>query len=114
MKPVRIQRSRQKKQVSPNGLPIVYVGRGSKYGNDFKLGDIVNWEWINVFDKKDYIAYLVKKKTLERDDCIYLFKKYKSFEMAEFAECNRGRNISCWCPLEKKCHGDILLSLWNA
>ncbi len=36
-KPIRIQRSRQHKQVSPNGLPIKYVGRGSKYGNFLKL-----------------------------------------------------------------------------
>ena len=35
IKPVRITRSRQHKQVSPNGLPIVYVGRGSKWGNPF-------------------------------------------------------------------------------
>lgn len=26
--PISIQRSRQHKQISPNGLPIVYVGRG--------------------------------------------------------------------------------------
>ena len=35
--PVRIQRSRQHKQVSPNGLPIVYVGRGTRWGNPFRI-----------------------------------------------------------------------------
>lgn len=34
--PVRIQRSRQSKQVSPNGLPIAYVGRPC-YGQDLSL-----------------------------------------------------------------------------
>jgi len=36
-KPIRIQRSRQHKMVSPNGLPIVYVGRPSKWGNPYKI-----------------------------------------------------------------------------
>lgn len=42
MTPIRLQRSRQYKQVSPNGLPIVYVGRPGKYGNPFKIvGDMI-------------------------------------------------------------------------
>lgn len=114
MKPVRIQRSRQKKQVSPNGLEILYVGRGSKYGNPFKLGDIVGNYWLAIFDKEDREKYLVKKKKLEREDALYLFKKYKSFEMAEFAETNKGKIVSCFCRTEDACHGDILLNLWNA
>ena len=36
---IRIQRSRQHKQQSPNGLPIVYVGRPTKWGNPFILND---------------------------------------------------------------------------
>jgi len=38
-KPERIQRSRIFKQESPNGLPIIYVGRPSKWGNPYKVGD---------------------------------------------------------------------------
>ena len=37
--PVRVQRSRKTKQVSPNGLPIVYVGRPTKWGNPFRATD---------------------------------------------------------------------------
>jgi len=38
--PVRLQRSRKKgaRLVSPNGLPVVYVGRGSKWGNPHAMG----------------------------------------------------------------------------
>ena len=43
--PVRIKRSRQFKQVSPNGLPITYVGRGSKWGNPFRVVKIGKNEW---------------------------------------------------------------------
>ena len=37
--PVRLQRKRTKgfKLVSPNELPIVYVGRGTRFGNPFRL-----------------------------------------------------------------------------
>ena len=38
MSPIRIQRSRQHKQVSPNGLKIKYVGRPGKWGNPFPVG----------------------------------------------------------------------------
>lgn len=43
--PVRIQRSRKHKQVSPNGLPIVYVGRGSRWGNPFRLVKYSDGKW---------------------------------------------------------------------
>lgn len=40
--PIRIQRSRQKMQFSPNGLPIKYCGRPSVWGNPFRLqGDMI-------------------------------------------------------------------------
>lgn len=110
--PLRVQRSRQRKQVSPNGLPIVYVGRGSKYGNPFKLGDKATTEWLNIFDDKDIDAYL--GKVLIREDCLYLYEKYMSLTMSEFAECNKGKNLSCWCKISDSCHADMLLKLWNA
>lgn len=113
MKPVRIQRSCQKKQVSPNGLPIIYVGRGTKYGNPFKLGERVGNEWRSVFDKNDSYIYLSKAKVLKRKDALYLFGKYKSVEMSTFREANAGKNVSCFCRIEDECHGDILLKLWN-
>ena len=42
--PVRLQRSRKHKQISPNGLPIIYVGRPTKWGNPFKVtGEDGHW-----------------------------------------------------------------------
>lgn len=110
--PVRVQRSRQRKQVSPNGLPIVYVGRGSRYGNPFKIGEAPPSRWIDIFEDSDIDKY--SEKLLTREDCIYLYKKYMSLEMSEFAECNKGLNVSCWCSISEKCHGDVLLNIWNA
>lgn len=114
MHPIRIQRSRKKKQISPNGLPILYVGRPTKYGNPFKLGEKVSNYWMSIFDKKDTETYFAKNKIIECEDGIYLFEKYMSYSMAEFKEKNQGKNLSCWCRLGEKCHADILLKLWNS
>ena len=100
MKPVRIQRSRKHKQISPNGLPIVYVGRPTKYGNPYKEGDIND-----------------VGKTVTRDMAIeyyryYLVRKYKE-ALPEFLKPLKGKNLSCWCPLDCKCHADVLLELAN-
>lgn len=114
MKPIRIQRSRQKKQVSPNGLPIVYVGRGSKYGNPFRMGERIDPHWVRIFDATDTSTFFNNGKVATREDVIRLYKKYMSLEMSEFAESNKNKNLSCWCKLSDSCHADTLLKLWNA
>lgn len=96
MKPVRIQRSRQRKQVSPNGLPVVYVGRPSKWGNPYKLDEE------NGMDRG--FAY---------DSFKYLFiQDNPTFVEAVKIEL-KGKNLSCWCPIGEKCHADLLLELAN-
>lgn len=90
--PTRIQRSRQHKQVSPNGLPIVYVGRPTKYGNPFIVGEDGTIEnCLKMY--KDYIRTEVKRKEIKSE--------------------LRGKNLSCWCKLGDPCHADILLKIAN-
>ena len=113
-KPVRIQRSRQKKQVSPNGLEILYCGRGSKFGNPFIIGEPVGYEWLNNFDTREVTKYIIPGNRLTREDAIYLFEKYCSPDIAKLKEANKGKNLSCWCKKSDSCHADILLKLWNA
>jgi len=104
-KPVRIQRSRQHKQVSPNGLPIVYVGRPSKWGNPFKVKTEVfgihsKWKkWLDDINDviKHYELYI--KDKIERKELD--IKKLK------------GKNLACWCKIGDPCHADILLKLAN-
>lgn len=86
--PVRIQRSRQHKQVSPNGLPIVYVGRPGKWGNPYKE---------NVWGRDQ--ALINYRDFLET--CI----KTGALKLSEL----KGKNLSCWCSLKERCHADILL-----
>lgn len=73
MKLVHIQRSRQKKQVSPNGLEVVYVGRGSKYGNPFKLGEkLMNIIYLFLTEKMPTNILIIKTHLQEKMHFIYL------------------------------------------
>jgi len=131
--PVRIQRSRQHKQVSPNGLPIVYVGRPSKWGNPFEL-EKVNGGWLvlhiqgervdecGFFKTKleaqkhaverlrDYVSFLMPAKLYGITD-----EDYKQHEeiFNEFISELKGKNLSCWCKVGEPCHADVLLELAN-
>ena len=67
--PVRIQRSRQHKQVSPNGLPIVYVGRPTKWGNPFIVGKFIHQSWWDTFDKDDKVKYFSDDYLAVADHC---------------------------------------------
>ena len=89
-RPVRIQRNRQSKQVSPNGLPIRYVGRPSVYGNLYKIGI-------------DGDAEL----------CIEKYKNaIKNFHETIKKDLS-GQNLSCWCKIGERCHADVLLEIAN-
>ena len=95
-KPIRIQRSRQHKMVSPNGLPIIYVGRLSRYGNPFRLG-------------KGFTSELV----------VDLYKKWLKSPVNNLAKDRikfllKGKNLSCWCKLSESCHADVLLKIANS
>ncbi len=133
-KPIRITRSRQHKQVSPNGLPIQYVGRGSKWGNFLKLeGDIIyinashrrkildTWVFFIHGNKSDLILnYEVFMHTIsmqEKDvpiktsniDLQYWYDFYMKQDFSEL----KGKNLSCWCKKGEHCHADVLLKLVN-
>lgn len=92
-KPIRLQRKRIKgyKTACENGLPIVYVGRPTKWGNMYKIG------------RDGTVAEVVEK-----------YEWWLGFtgRIAEVAEL-RGKNLSCFCPLNQTCHADVLLRLAN-
>ena len=89
---IRIQRSRQHKQISPNGLPVIYVGRPTKWGNPFDVKTHGRTEAIKKFRE-------------------YLYKNPLLIEQAK-KELS-GKNLSCWCKIDEPCHADVLLELAN-
>ena len=69
----------------------VYIGRGSKWGNPFRIG----WDGTREEVIARYAEWIKTKPEL----------------LAALPEL-RGRNLACYCA-PKACHGDILLKLAN-
>lgn len=135
--PVRIQRSRQHKQVSPNGLPIAYVGRGTRWGNPFRLVKYSDGKWAIKTDGSDRCNELLIKHchavydtrdeaAIDAIKCYnfwllpYTHKEgslmdfYQSMANVDAAILSlKGKNLSCWCRLDEKCHADLLIELAN-
>ena len=74
----RIQRKRTKGWKMPKNC--LYVGRPTKWGNNFDTLD-------------EYETWLTNKVYLDELD------------LAEL----KGKNLCCWCSLDKPCHADILI-----
>jgi Domain of unknown function (DUF4326) len=70
----------------------VYVGRGSKWGNPFRIGPDGNRESV-IKKYENWLAY--------QDNLLNSLNEL------------RGRNLVCYCaPLQ--CHGDVLIRIANA
>ena len=86
----RIQRKRSKGWRMPENT--VYVGRPTKWGNPYiaespeEYGDVVE-------------AYEAWQRAL-------IAREYNQ----DFSEL-RGKDLACWCPLNRPCHADVLLKL---
>jgi len=97
--PCRIQRRRTKgfslQKASPNGLPVVYVGRGSKFGNAFTVEQYGREKAVQMF--RDYIGHPNSPHGFEPEEITQL----------------KGKNLACWCREDQPCHADVLLELAN-
>jgi hypothetical protein len=98
--PQRIQRKRTKGWRMPEGA--VYVGRPSRWGNPYLVGEVDPQTW--------------EERTAE--DAVRLFrisvnrwwpKEYAEHIRAELAD----KDLACWCPLDQPCHADVLLEIAN-
>jgi len=93
MKPKRIQRKRTKGWRMPENT--VYVGRGSKWGNQYKVSKhLTVAETVSLYKK--CIVSCVRRNP-------------GFWNLSEL----KGKNLACWCPLDKECHADILLEIAN-
>ncbi len=94
-KPQRIQRKRTKGWRMPANT--VYVGRPTKWGNPYKVGDKFMFD---IIDRSSAVYPLFES---------YIYQKLKTLDIKEL----QGKNLACWCPLDKPCHADILIKLAN-
>lgn len=103
--PRRIQRKRTKGWQMPEGA--VSVCRPGRWGNPFivsqkrKPGTRFGVQYIGVPTQEDAVECF-HLMMLERPDWIEAAKR----DLA-------GKDLACWCPLDRPCHADILLKLAN-
>ena len=113
MSPERIQRKRTKGWRMPENT--IYVGRGSQWGNPYKPGAGV-----------DRMPWLPDGAELTLEECVEYFREMSigggpHLQADEWLTSNvggirgllAGKNLACWCPLDKPCHADVLLEIAN-
>lgn len=129
--PERIQRKRTSGWRKPEGA--VYVGRGSKWGNPFRIGG--RYATRGVIDSPQpidvpYVEGAYQCQDIEGNTVSYevrtvkdaaeaveLFQTYMRgswfWDQATLERDLGGRDLMCWCPLDQRCHADVLLELAN-
>ena len=110
IKPVRVQRRRVEGWRAPEGA--VYVGRGSEWGNPWRVGD------------DDTVPDAAEATRLFRA-AVVGFTSNGSFcrpqahpesyigRIISNAPKLRGKTLMCWCSLDSACHADVLLEIAN-
>ena len=108
-KPQRIQRSRQRGWRMPEGA--VYVGRPTVWGNPFIIGQSIGCDdaataadlhrgWL----EQGFTApYPLPGETAH-------LEQLREQVLSRAGELV-GRDLACWCPLDRPCHADALLEL---
>ena len=118
-KPERIQRRRAKGWKMPANT--VYVGRGTKWGNPFVVGENLHirtdTDWIGgAMDARlatDMYRVLLGWRSYP------ISSGFRDLPMSWHASELAGKNLACWCPLTDAqgnhvpCHADVLLELAN-
>ena len=101
--PKRIQRKRTKGWKMPENA--IYIGRPTVWGNRWKIGT--------------YSKTLRRPvETLEEAVAVWRSNQIDSVSNAGYRafikERLRGKDLACWCPVDKPCHGDVLLEIANS
>lgn len=102
MKPKRIQRKRTKGWRMPEGA--VYVGRPTRWGNPFRVrGERYH----------QGIQQSAEQAVRRFRESLHLAHIQLGCTPAEIRDKLRGKDLACWCPLDRPCHADILLEIAN-
>ena len=125
MKPIRVQRKRTKGCKMPENT--VSVTRPGKYGNPFiLLGDQI---YLNVKYRRPNLYPGAFFSIGDQEYCVELFRMLLSGDLDglndpyihywenHFKELDlsvlKGKNLACFCSLDKHCHADVLLEIAN-
>ena len=117
MTPKRIQRMRTKGWRMPEGA--VYVGRPTIWGNPYwhvaKFHGVdkslamfrmtAHGMWLPTIANQFQVGYW--------DDHDEWLRRIGGHPLEMIRSELRGKDLACWCPLDKPCHADILLEIAN-
>ena len=108
-KPVRIQRKRTKGWKMPRDT--IYVGRPSPLGNPFKVGG--HQHAVDLF-RRCVCRFPVQGHDINRwRDAGGSVADLVGIASGVLLKDLRGKNLACWCPVDRPCHADVLLELAN-
>ncbi len=124
MTPQRIQRKRTKGWRMPESA--VYVGRGSKYGNPYRVGESYAVILAGNYGASQQRNILESISPALAVDLYRIWLSYMNTRdkprdrpTPDEIEALRGKDLACWCPLTDAqgnhvpCHADVLLELAN-
>lgn len=109
MEPRRVRRERTKGWQMPANT--VYVGRGSQWGNPYRLDRLSATEWIALdLDGNEVEASWGEPGHTAQ----WVVDRFRE-EVAPGLDLTplRGKSLACWCHLAMPCHADVLLDLAN-
>lgn len=108
MTPIRVQRRRAKGWRMPENT--IYVGRPTKWGNPFvpgregrKVKDCVELYQIVT---GGLLCVSTDRETVKAQERLQRAVRQDLDEL-------RGKNLACFCRLDRPCHADVLLALAN-
>lgn len=115
--PERIQRRRTRGWRMPEGA--VYVGRPSRWGNPYAVGeihdqtwvwDLPSWEEAETIDGETRITPAL---AAEMYSAWFTVMNNNAISQKYIRDELRGKDLVCWCPLSQPCHADVLLEWAN-
>lgn len=134
--PIRIQRKRTKGWTMPANT--IYVGRPSIFANPFKhLGPRSNMVYADASNRRgrilskwvlhcfgegneilvkcyeDWMNGIVIQEDVSLENIASTDYMIEPPSIAYVKSMLKGKNLACWCSLDKPCHADILLKIAN-
>ena len=99
----------------------MYVGRGTKWGNPFRVGDPYFVMDIQAYRRGQPLSE-AEWKNYTAQDAVDCYRRWfraqvgrSGFGLLEEARAElRGRDLVCWCHPAEVCHADYLLEIANA
>lgn len=113
MSAIRIQRKRTKGWKMPENT--MSVTRGTPWGNPFKVGgwfaiNHMGMSWVCAAEGYQTPAYTFIETP---EQAIQMYRDYLAKYPLRNIELLKGKNLACFCPLDKPCHADVLLEMAN-